>query len=326
MWIPAAIALVFVSAAPGVVFGQTEQSGAPEPVLEGFWPTERMIESMVRRTALEAAQTYDLDEEQRRKIESQMLERWPRFLREHRRNLQPLLNDYLEASMGPEPPTREQMQAWATRALPLAEKLQEHIEAGNREIRSLLTPLQRVKFDSESVEAGAALEAIRERVSRWHRGDFTAAEMWQPPPGIVAPSKPQAEGTPAPPVQLAPLDPIEVELDAWDRYVADFIAAFKLDDGQQAAATSILRELKVRARAHRDFHRIEVLELERAIAAGRDADEAKVHAETQRLYGPIDAMFAELERRLATVPTQAQRRAATQPAGGPKPPPTVLDE
>jgi hypothetical protein len=326
MWVAAAIALVFVSAAPGGAVGQTEQPGEPEPVLEGLWPTERMIESMIRRTALEAAQAYDLNEEQHRRIESRMLERWPKLLREHRRELQPLVNEYLEARMSPEPPTREQMQAWATRALPLAEKLQEHIEAGNREIRSLLTPLQRVKFDSESVEAGAALEAIRERISRWHRGEFTAAEMWQPPPGFSAPSRQQGQGPAPPPAQAAPPDPIEDELDAWDRYVADFIAAFKLDEGQQTAATSILRELKVRARAHRDYHRIEILEYERTIAAGREADEAKVHAEAQRLYGPIDAMFAELERRLATVPTQAQRRAATQPADPRKPPTRALEE
>ena len=35
--------------------------------------------------------------------------------------------------------------------------------------------------------------------------------------------------------------------------------------------------------------------------------------ELERLYGPIDTLFRELEERLNRLPTQTQQRAATQP-------------
>ena len=67
--------------APATTQPQTQD----EPAMEGLWPTERMIESMIRRWALEAADTYELDDGQHRQVEATMLERGTRMLRENRR-------------------------------------------------------------------------------------------------------------------------------------------------------------------------------------------------------------------------------------------------
>jgi hypothetical protein len=241
-----------------------------------------------------------------------MLERWQTFLRDNRRELQPLINEYFEARLSVEPPTREQMQAWAKRARPMADRVRKHIENGNQEIRRLLNPLQLVKFDSESLGMKAGLDALQDRLREWERGEFTAEQFWQPPPGYKPVNSDDApENSQAP---KHPADQIEVELDRWDVYVADFIAAHGLDESQQRTATSILREVKERARAHRDRHRLDIAKLERSIAAGREEDQDQVQAELERLYGPIDDLFTELQERLSRVPTDAQRRAATQPA------------
>ena len=48
--------------------------------------------------------------------------------------------------------------------------------------------------------------------------------------------------------------------------------------------------------------------------AGREQDEAALKEELARLYGPIDARFTELATRLNRIPTESQRRTATQPA------------
>ena len=300
--------LMLVSIAVGLTAGQPDE---PQPVRDGIWPTERMIESMVRRTALEAAERYELTDEQRRQIEAGMLKRWQKFLRDNRGELQPLVNEYLEAHLSVDPPTREQVRAWAERALPMAEKIHEHIETGNQGIRRLLTPLQRVKFDSESLEVKAALDALYDRLRRWEQGDFTETELWQQPRGYkrAAERAPEAEVAPA-----EPADQVETELDRWDVYVTDFIATYRLDEAQQRAATSILREVKDRAWAHRDHNRIEIQRLEHAIDAGRKQDEAGLKAELAHLYGPIDTLFTELATRLNRIPTESQCRTATQPA------------
>ena len=98
------------------------------------------------------------------------------------------------------------------------------------------------------------------------------------------------------------------------RYVADFIAGHRLNEGQQRAASSILREVKDPARAHRDRNRTDIQRLEQAMDAGREQDEAALKEELARLYGPIDARFTELATRLNRIPTESQRRTATQPA------------
>lgn len=293
--------------------GPTSQP-ADELPAAGIWPTEKMVESMVRRTALEAAEAYDLTDEQYRQVESQLLDRWPRFLSENRKEIQPLLNEYLEARMAFEPPTEEQMKAWAEKALPVAERFEKQIEAGNKEIQKLLTPLQRVKFETETLKVKAGLELFRQRLQSWQRGDFEPREVWDPPEPAGAGGPWEAQNAESPGGRRRPPGPVEQELDAWDRYVAKFIETHGLNEGQRRTTFSILREVKQRARAHRDLYAQDIYELERMIRAGRPVDEAKVRSEAERLYGPIDELFAELQARLSAVPTEAQRRAATQPA------------
>jgi hypothetical protein len=312
MNVPRMLTLLMAVAGPLSAEPPAPEPEGAEPVLDGFWPTERMIEATVRRTVLEAGARYDLTDEQQGRVEAQMLERWQTFLRDNRRELQPLVNEYFEARLGVEPPTAEQMQAWAKRAMPVADKVREHIETGSEEIRQLLNPLQRVKFDSESLGMKAGLDALQDRLQSWERGEFAAKELWQPPPGYRAPTSgdPARKGRrPAPPP-----DQVEIELDRWDVYVTNFIATHRLDESQQRAATSILREVKERARAHRDRHRLDIAELESAVAAGRQDDKHQVQAELKRLYGPIDDLFTELQQRLGRIPTADQRRTATQPA------------
>ncbi len=306
----AAYVLLHVFALTGAPALQPPAESKPPP--EGIWPTEQMIESMVRRTALEAAERYELTEDQHRQIERQMVDRWQTFLRDNRAELQPLVNEYFEARLSVEPPTKSRMQAWAQRALRLGERIRGHVEAGNREIRERLDPLQRVKFDSESLAMKASLDGLHDRLGQWARGDFDVADVWDQPPSYKARVSDGGNDELSPPA--AKPDQTELELDRWDVYVANFIATHGLDEGQQRAATSILREVKDRARAHRDRYRRDIEEMEVAIASGRAEDQAKVEAQLERLYAPIDELFAELRERLHRIPTETQRRTATQPA------------
>jgi hypothetical protein len=109
-------------------------------------------------------------------------------------------------------------------------------------------------------------------------------------------------------------------MEAWTRYVQDFCARHELDRMQRETAFSILREMQQRALTHRDIYRHEIADMENKINSDDDVDRDEIEAQLARLYGPIDSMFQELDRRLAAIPTSAQirkARAATQPASQP---------
>jgi len=90
-----------------------EQSAPP---LEGFWPTDRLVELAVRRWCGQVAHDYRLDEDQTANLEEMMLRRWPRWMEENRRDLQPLVNEFVENRLALEPPSPERISDWAGRA------------------------------------------------------------------------------------------------------------------------------------------------------------------------------------------------------------------
>ncbi len=308
---------------PATLAGQDEGPPGNKQPMEGLWPTRRMTESMVKRWALEAADDYDLSEVQYAQVEQEMLERWPAFLESNRTDLQPLLNEYLETQMGFEPPDPSQVQDWAKRALPMVDKCKAQLADGQSSIRKLLTPAQRIKFKVKSLAVNAGLQVFRQQIEGWSQGKNLEGAIWDPP-RRREPQSPeksdQASGKKAAQAgapSVDKTDEVELELHAWDQFVAKFIEGHRLTNAQRATAMSVLNELKARARSHRDANREAIVKLEKLIAAGAEDDGQKVQDELVRLYGPIDAMFGELEERIMRIPTAAQSKAASQPAEAP---------
>jgi len=309
-----------------------ETAAQDQPDCDGLWPGERMIELTVRRWAAEAASQFELTEEQHREVERSMLDRWPRFFRENRNELQPLVNEFFEARLELEPPSPERVRNWAERAMPVFDRFAQEYDAGVKELRPLLTDEQGGRFIERETQMRAWLALTRGRLSEWQQGRFETAEWWEPVRGSTT-HPPPTEPTRVGPVDAGatpansaagsstsgafgdhPPDQVVLELDAWDRYVADVIERFRFNDGQQQTARSILKEMKDRALAHRNRHRDEITQLEENLAAGNPDDSDAIGRELTRLYGPIDEMFRELSARVELIPTAAQRRAATQPA------------
>ncbi|MCP4249107.1 MAG: hypothetical protein GY778_18850 [bacterium] len=292
-----------------------QQNAPNEAAPDGLWPSERMIELMIKRWAAEASTEYELTDKQHSQVEARMLDRWPRFMRENRSAVQPLVNEYIEAHLGLEPPAPEQVQDWAERALPVFDAFREQIDAGMAEVEELLTPDQRQRYGAQKIRTGSQFDAFRQRITQWKSGQYNPNEWWEPPAGRSAARRGGAsDGKQAPP---EPPDQISTELDAWERFVADFVSQHRFNPGQKTAAESILKEQKDKAIAHRQRHRDEIVKLERRLAKGQPDAADEVSEDLQRLYGPIDELFQELERRLRLIPTESQRRAATQPADKP---------
>jgi len=287
-----------------------DAAGQEEP-LEGIWPTPRMVELWVQRTALDVADRYDLSDEQYQRLEARMMERWPRFLEENRRQLQPLVNEWFEFQMAVEPVPPERVQRWAERAAPMFDRMQQHVDAGADEIRTMLEPEQRARFEAETAKLKAGMAMFGQKLRTWRQGEIAEHEFGHP---RRRHSRAVGGRQTTRPAESRRPDPIKQELDAWDRYVAEFIERYHLTGAQRTAGLSILVEVKERARAHRDRHRQDIAELERSIAAREPDSAGDLEEQVRRLYGPIDALFSELKTRLEGLLTAAQRDATTRPA------------
>ena len=276
-----------------------------EEPLEGFWPTERMTDMTLKRWASDAAERHQLDETQHAALEEMLLARWPRFLKENRRQLQPVINRFIESRMDPDPPEEGAVQNWAKQALPLYNQGRTLIGELNDEFRKILRPEQLEKFEGDVQRMSQFMGRFGERLTRWEKGEFEENEFT----GRDSRRWRRGRNREARREAAEPADQILAELNKWDRYLEDFILRFQLDETQRVAARSIRKELGERALAHRERHMDEILALERRMKTP-GAKEEEVAEGLKELYGPIDQLFGEFEQRLDRLPTEAQRTTA----------------
>lgn len=311
------VVLVLIPTSAAALPAQADSVSTTQPVLspipEGFWPPEQMVETLLRRWAAAAVKTYDLTPTQHRELETQLLERWPKFLNENRSDLQPLLNEYLQARIATESPSAQAVREWADRALPQFEKLRRFIAEGNEKFAARLTTRQREKFETDQAKLTTELETLQTRLQSWKRGEFQEQQWWDLTRSRRTDPQANAKERGG---ELEPANEFELEMAAWDRFVSAFIEQYRLDDGQRATAESILTEMKARASDHYRSRRVSIAAMEELIRHPRlGTTEAEIETELIKLYGPIDAMFRQLERRLLLIPTQAQKRRAQAEAG-----------
>jgi len=294
---------------------------------EGLWPSPNLLNLMLLRWAEEACEEYDLDGEQRAKVRKATVKRFESFLTENRSQIQPLANEFIEMRMTLEPPSKERVRAWADRALPVFEKSRDQIRESNDEFRKVLRPMQRAKFEVDALQLSAGMAIAEQKLKGWKEGEVDKDVFWEPLPAERRQRREErrrrAEG--AQNIEAAspkaPADQIVAELDRWEKYVADFVQMFNLNEGQRTTALSCLSELKERAIAHRDRRREDIARLEYRIEhnAATDTPRDDLKKQLNELYGPIDDMFKELQTRLDQIPTALQRAAVTtrqEPTGG----------
>lgn len=295
------ICLSGAAGAPGARSGEASASA-------GFWPTDRLIQNIIRRFVVGLRSEYELTDEQARQVERQMMARWPAWLRRNRPVLQPLFNEMIEARMAPEPPDPDFVADWANRALPIFADFQRTIEEANDEFRDLLTPSQRAKFDAQRLAFAVQMQVTEQTLRRWKRGGFAPREWWRPPvPARRRRSSRQSETAEG----FAPIN-------AWQAYVESFITRYGLDAGQARSARSILAEISERARAYEQRTAKQVGRLERQLRQADRQTAAALRKQRDQLRQPLVQLFRELKQRLEGLLTAAQRgTAATQPAPAP---------
>lgn len=310
---------------------------APPAEPQGLWPSPKLMNLMLLHWADEFSHQYELTSAQRTLVRDAVVKRWSPFFKENNSAIRPLVNEFIEMRLELEPPDLKTVQAWAKRAMPLFEQVREQINLGTADLREILNPNQRAKFERQVLELEVGLQAAEKRLTQLQRGDFDVRELpelWEPnaaerrkrrqerrrrmdnagktlEPGVtdwkVGPTiinKVDQEET----------DQIALELKAWEAYTEGFIRVYHLDEGQRSAVLSFLSELKQRAMAHRDTRREDIAKLEQRIDrfAGGDAELTELKEQLTELYGPIDEMFKELKHRIKQVPTAEQSRRAKE--------------
>ena len=272
--------------------------------ISGIWPTAPMIDGVLARWADDLALRYELDEDATVALQYELSQEWGTFIRENRPVLQPLLNEYVEARLALHPPDPEVVRAWSARARPVLAKIEKHLGHTRRDLRARLDPVRQGMLDVQSIEANLVLKTLEAKLDAWEQGRFEAREWWDE----TDRSRQEAARRAEPRVSTASSrvnTRIEMEMLRWDYFLRQFVQRYMLNDTQKQAAYSIGRECKQRALEHRDRYRARLATLEKSIGDATEYTDEQ-SAEFKAMYGPIDALFAEMKVRLDRIPTTVQ--------------------
>lgn len=168
----------------------------------------------------------------------------------------------------------------------------------------------KIEDDPELVEmANALLERLRSQELEKKQANSGSASQPSVPDSESGGQRSVSE-TPSPTIVPNRVD------DEWERYTHEFIARYKLNDDQSAAAMRVLHDCQEQRTSYlnRQQERIALLQ-ERATGPKKVGDAERITRELDQLREPIQRIFEQqLKPRLDRLPTRAQRQAAESAA------------
>lgn len=312
----------------------------------GFFPTERMIDLAINRITDEMAVQYGFDEDQLWQTRELIKDRFPTWMQENRGELQTLMNEYVEALIGDDPPDPTYVADWAQRALPLFGEFREMVYEVSDDMRGYLTEEQQIILDGELAAVDVAMNYTRARFQLWGEGGYDPETEWPRSrkfqeqererqrqlereveeakvlamggdPATVQPAEGGAAAAGAEPTKEAETKRtegasiVERTTDEWEQYVENFIKRYNLDEAQENSARKALRQAQgTRDRYLRqrldDIKRLEV-EIQ---SAATDEERDRQRERYEQLTAPLDRYFQQLKDKLARLPNREQRRQA----------------
>lgn len=247
---------------------------------------------------------YNLNEEQEKYTRGLLTQRVKKFLGAHERDTRALFDEYLGYQMGGQLPPAAAAKEFANRAQPLLAAMYKEIIDGNMVWREILNDEQKKKHDLDLKAIDNTFKEFDAKFTRWAKGDIQPTDL----PSTVG-DQPRTIMKPE---------------DAWQYYVRIFIVDYRLDEGQQATATSVLEELRKEAASYRLANKDEFAQLEsqyqeltqaapktdpKELEAARKKREA-LDKKRERLEGAISVgMFNRLKQKLLTIPRSDQRES-----------------
>lgn len=288
----------------GSAFGQSNQKSPPKTTFLGMWS----IKLMVDQASTNIARRYNLNEQQEKYTRALMANRVETFIHEHGDTFERLAAEILRAGVDPSnPPSKEAVQGWGRKALPLVGEIRKAILDGNATWREILSDPQKKVHDYDLSQMTAQFTAMEKQFQRWQAGQYIPGEG--PFTGLTALAR-QSEQIGEGPYST------NFPEHAWDYWVKGFIRKYELDKAQIETANAILKECKERAAKYRESHKAEIeAAKERLVELLKNRDREKIKETRTRindLNKPIADLFGILQERVNKIPTESQRAAHEQ--------------
>ena len=247
---------------------------------------------------------YQLDESQRRVLAGAVQRELIGLTVRHAGMIFQQTREMVGARVRAEPFTAEQIAKWTTDSEPLMADGRRGIQRIADRLGKTLTPDQQ-KLLANDLKSFEKRKAFYNHLrAEWADGRWKA-EDWGLENDPVQRGTADGDALATSENVSDPVQPdrpstrvLPYDETTWGRYATDFIVRYGLDPSQKRAVQSILTELVVRAGEYRQAHQADV-----------DAIPLRERA-THEGLAPIRTLFLELEQRLGTVPTGAQRAAA----------------
>lgn len=133
---------------------------------------------MVNKAAEGIIKRYKLNDEQADFTRKMMTRRVNKLLEKHEDRVRKLFGEAFAMRALGKPPSKQAIQSWAERALPVYEDARKEILAGNEEWGKILTPEQKKihKLDLKMMEVD--FKNYEDRLQRWAKGGFDPDKDW----------------------------------------------------------------------------------------------------------------------------------------------------
>jgi len=297
------------------------QEASRDREIRGLYPVDDMIEQATNNIA----QRYNLNKAQYDRTLKMMRDGVNRFLIEHQDEMFPLVRDLTRARFNGSNLSVEQRRRIGKAMQPLIDEARRTIEEANAEWRHLLSDEQKRLHDWDLHEMKGQFELIRKNADAMKRGEAVDNPIF-PEPQIEKPEPPRPTKPPESlgnAQKVSPQPVIQERVgpnDPFDEVVEKFIRDYKLDTAQSEAARSIGREYKSYAEVYRKSHRTEIEAAEKKKEEARRSGDLKVVKETEaeldRLNARVQEWLIEMQARLSSIPTEAQRQTYREGKSG----------
>lgn len=260
--------------------------------------TETAIDQVARR--------YKMTPAQRTTFQSQMYMRTGKLLFKNRSMLFKQIREVTTLRTLGKPINPDQVSQWVNESDELMDMARSEFNGMVEAVSQSFTPEQKQLLESDMESYRQRVKATNELREAWRRGEWSAEDWGLDTDPIQTGTNPverakqvqllRASANRAHQQRLAESYYLPSDETTWERYVRRFIAQYDLNEAQSESCLSILREMKLRARAYTIAH----------------GDEMESVPKTARPYSPafdrIRQLFEELKDRLERIPTDHQHR------------------
>ena len=243
---------------------------------------------------------YKLRPEQSAQVKQKVLLRSFKYMGRHAPTMFNMAEEFLAARLEGRAFSPEEVARWSNMAEPMLWDAQDELAKLRDDVEPLLDASQRELLARDLAADTRRAMRLMEKMEDWKRGKWRPEDwgLQEDPLHQASLGEPRAPGTTQPYVEESPSQASAYEptdLDAWGRYVNDFINRYELDPEQITAARAILQDVRTQAGVHRS-------------ALESESIDSHLPRRLARIY---ENLFEELKRRIGQIPTEKQRQTAT---------------